>query len=144
VVAESGDHPRQRHCLRAQVGPATVALETNQRPVVPHCRNVADTARHRRALMDSHNTEDAAAGQALAHRWRGVVAEELIAPAYEQSGDALLDSLTHGLALRFEQVLGDLPLLLILSAAHEDQVVGVGVEGLARPDGLHAQSNAAP
>ena len=92
-------------------------------------RDVADQPRPR--LADGLEVGEPEPGDPLVAELVAV-AEQLVAAADGEHRGAVVDRGRERVALGREHVLGDQPLVAVLAAADVDQVVGAGVEALAR------------
>src|SRR5690242_7771607 len=63
IVAMASQHPPQRLGAAAEIGPAAVILEADERALAPGQGDIADAAGHLLALVDRPGVEDADAFQ---------------------------------------------------------------------------------
>ncbi len=120
-----------------------MVLEADEGAALPLRDDVADAAGDVLARVLGPGVEDAQAGQVVAGRRPVVAGEELVAAADGQGGHPLLDGLPERLALHVDEVGGDAPLLAVLAAAHEDEVVSLGVEPVAEVELVDLEVDAA-
>src|SRR3954454_17063191 len=145
VVAVAVQHAAQRLLALAEVGATAMVLESGQhreRPVeVQLDRDIADQARA--GLADRAQVDEADAGELLVAELIGV-AQQLVAAAHREHDLAGVGGAVQGVALDRGHVARAQGLVAVLAAADVEQVVGVGVHGVAEARGVQAESEPAP
>src|SRR5207253_5380811 len=142
VVAEPGDNAAERLNAVAQKGPPSVVLEADDSRSVPFDDDVPDEALRLGAGVDRVQIQDLGAGELLTFGGPVETAHELIAPADGQHGDVPLDGLPERFGLDLYQVLCDQALLPVLCAAHEDEIVILGLERIAELEAIDLKGDA--
>src|SRR5438132_286622 len=145
VVAAALEHPPERRTARPEIRLPAVVLKANQCPrrtVQVHLgHQVTDMparARHRAYI------KNASAGELLAINGGVGVTQQLIAAADRQHHRAVLDGLSHGLALLRDEIWRDHRLLTVLATSKKDQIRTPRSETVAQADWLHVQLDFAP
>src|SRR5450759_1477717 len=128
VVAETGNDFRERPGAGAEVCPATVVLEADERGAVPSDDDIADETLRSRAGVHGVQIEDADTGELIAVSATVEVPGELVNTAYRQHDEAALGGVFERRPLHVPQVVCDAALLAVLSPADESHVVCGWVE----------------
>lgn len=144
VIAEALQHVTQRDRISLQEGASAVILEAHDCAVFPFNRDIADTAGHALARVNSVGIEKADPLQIRAYGWPIVLLQELEAATNGEERDARLSHAPQGRRVACSKVVDHHRLLAVLIPAHEDDVGLIDWQVLAQPNFMNYQTDASP